>query len=120
VRGAEHVARSLAHATEFDREFQEYITRAAWGEIWTRPGLSIPTRHLLTIALLAALNRPEELALHLEATSNTGVSPQELKEALMHVAVYAGVPAANAAMKTAKRILAERSAQRSDPGGSRG
>ena len=105
VLGPAHVERALANATDFDRDFQDYITRAAWGEIWTRPGLSLQTRHLLTIVMLATLNRQEELAMHLEATRNTGVTAEEVREALMHVAVYAGVPAAHAAIKTAKRVL---------------
>jgi 4-carboxymuconolactone decarboxylase len=105
VLGAAHVERALDGATDFDRDFQAYITRAAWGEIWTRPGLSIQTRHLLTIVMLATLNRQEELAMHIEATKNTGVTAEEVREALMHVAVYAGVPAAHAALKTAKRVL---------------
>jgi len=86
-------------------ELQDYITRAAWGEIWTRPGLPLQTRHLLTIVMLAALHRQEELEMHLRATSNTGLSPEQVREALMQVAVYAGVPAANSAMKIAKRVL---------------
>jgi len=113
VLGGAHVERALAGANDFDRDFQEYITRAAWGEIWTRPGLPVPTRHLLTIVMLATLNRQEELAMHLEATKNTGLSVDEVKEALMQVAVYAGVPAAHAAIKTAKRVFAARGV--SDP-----
>jgi 4-carboxymuconolactone decarboxylase len=105
VLGDAHVDRSLREATDFDREFQEYITRSAWGEIWTRPGLPRATRHLLTIAMLAVLNRQEELAMHLEATGNTGVTEDEVKEVLMQVAVYAGAPAALAAIKTAKRVF---------------
>ena len=110
VLGAAHVERALDGATDFDRDFQAYITRSAWGENWTRPGLSLQTRHLLTIVMLATLNRQEELAMHLEATANTGLSPEEIREALMQVAVYAGVPAAHAAIKTAKRVLAARAA----------
>jgi 4-carboxymuconolactone decarboxylase len=105
VLGSAHVERALAAATDFDRDFQSYITRSAWGEIWTRPGLPLQTRHLLTIVMLATLNRQEELEMHLAATRNTGLTPEEVREALMHVAVYAGVPAANAALKTAKRVL---------------
>lgn len=105
VLGDAHVDRSLAAATDFDRDFQNYITRAAWGELWTRPGLSLHTRQLLTIVMLATLNRQEELAMHLEATRNTGLPLEQVREALMHVAVYAGVPAAHAAIKTAKRVL---------------
>ena len=110
VLGAAHVERALEGATDFDRDFQAYITRAAWGEIWTRPGLSVQTRQLLTLVMLATLNRQEELALHLEATANTGLSSEAIREALMQVAVYAGVPAANAAIQTAKRVLAGRGA----------
>jgi len=105
VLGDAHVDRSLAAATDFDRDFQSYITRTAWGEIWTRPGLELHTRQLLTIVMLAALNRQEELAMHLEATRHTGLSLEQVREALMHVAVYAGVPAAHAAIKTAKWVL---------------
>ena len=105
VLGDAHVDRSTATATDFDRDFQNYITRMAWGEIWTRPGLPLHTRQLLTIVMLATLNRQEELALHLEATRNTGLSPEQVREALLQVAVYAGVPAAHAAIKIAKRVL---------------
>lgn len=113
VLGDAHVDRALASVTELDREFQAYITRAAWGEIWARPGLVRHTRHLVTIAMLAALGRQEELAMHIRATVNTGVTLDEVKEVLMQVAVYAGVPAANAAFATAKRALSESSAQHS-------
>lgn len=107
VLGSAHVERSLAAATELDRDFQSYITRAAWGEIWARPGLARHSRHLVTIGMLAALGRQEELGMHIRATVNTGVTLDEVKEVLMQVAVYAGVPAANAAFATAKRVLAE-------------
>jgi len=107
VLGDAHVERALGAATDFDREFQAYITRAAWGEIWARPGLPRHVRHLLTIGMLAALGRQEELGMHIRATVNTGVTLAEVKEVLMQVAVYAGVPAANAAFATAKRVLGE-------------
>lgn len=107
VLGDEHVERSLAGATSLDRDFQEHVTRAVWGDVWSRPGLSRHTRHLLTLALLAALDRQEELALHLRATARTGVTLEELREVLLQVSVYAGVPAANAALRTAKRVLGE-------------
>jgi 4-carboxymuconolactone decarboxylase len=107
VLGDAHVDRALGAVTDLDREFQAYITRAAWGEIWARPGLARPTRHLITIGMLAALGRQEELAMHIRATVNTGVTLDEVKEVLMQVAVYAGVPAANAAFATAKRVLTE-------------
>jgi 4-carboxymuconolactone decarboxylase len=107
VLGAEHVARTEANTTPFDADYQRFITETAWGTIWTRPGLEKKTRHLLTIAMLAALGRHEELALHVRATRNTGVTPDELKEVLLHVSVYAGVPAANSAFAVAKRVYKE-------------
>lgn len=112
VLGSAHVDRALGAATDFDRDFQAYITRAAWGDIWARPGLSQHTRHLLTIAMLAALDRQEELGMHVRATVNTGVTQAEVREVLMQVAVYAGVPAANSAIKTAKRVFAEIDAEK--------
>jgi len=117
VLGAEHVARSQARMTAFDADFQRYITESAWGSIWTRPDLDRRTRSLITIAILAALGRTEELGLHFRASRNTGVDPKEIAEALMHVAVYAGVPAANSAFALAKRIFAEHdaSASATDP-----
>jgi 4-carboxymuconolactone decarboxylase len=104
VLGSEHVARAEANKTEFDADYQRFITESAWGTIWTRPGLEKKTRHLLTIAMLAALGRHEELALHVRATRNTGVTPEEVREVLLHVSVYAGVPAANSAFAIAKRV----------------
>ncbi|HVB23888.1 MAG TPA: 4-carboxymuconolactone decarboxylase [Ktedonobacteraceae bacterium] len=104
VLGNEYVEQSLARVTEFDADFQRYITETAWGSVWARPELDRRTRSLVTIAILAALGR-EELALHLRASRNTGVELQEITEVLLHVAVYAGVPAANSAFSTAKRVL---------------
>src|SRR5918911_4403663 len=104
VLGSEHVARAQARTSALDAEFQRFITEYAWGGVWARPDLDRRTRSLVTIAILAALGR-EELALHLRASRNTGVEPRELSEVLMHVAVYAGVPAANAAFAVAKRVL---------------
>jgi 4-carboxymuconolactone decarboxylase len=101
VLGAEHVERSMARATDLDRDFQRWITETAWGGVWTRDRLDRRTKHLLTIAILAALGR-EELGLHLRATRNTGTAPEDIAEALFHVAVYAGVPAANAAFAKLK------------------
>src|SRR5207237_2177043 len=101
VLGSEHVEQVQARTTEFDADFQRFITETAWGSIWARPDLDRRTRSLVTIAILAALGR-EELALHLRASRNTGVDPQEIAEVLLHVAVYAGVPAANAAFSVAK------------------
>jgi 4-carboxymuconolactone decarboxylase len=107
VLGAEHVERAEAGKTEFDADYQRYITENAWGTIWTRPGLDKKTRHMLTIAMLAALGKQDELALHVRATRNTGVTPEELREVLLHVSVYAGVPAANSAFAIAKRVYKE-------------
>jgi 4-carboxymuconolactone decarboxylase len=107
VLGEEHVDGAQASTTEFTRDFQELITRYAWGEIWTRPGVDRKTRSLLTIAILAALGRSEELRLHVRATRNTGATRDEVKEALMQVAVYAGVPAANSAFAHAAAIYRE-------------
>ena len=107
VLGAEHVERAEADKTEFDADYQRYITENAWGTIWTRPGLDKKTRHMLTIAMLAALGKNDELAMHIRATRNTGVTPEELREVLLHVSVYAGVPAANSAFAIAKRVYKE-------------
>ncbi len=105
VLGAAHVERSLAGATAFDAPFQHFITEMAWGGVWTRPELDRRTRSLITIAILAALGRREELALHLRGSANAGATPEEVREALLHVAIYAGVPAANSAFAVAKGIL---------------
>jgi 4-carboxymuconolactone decarboxylase len=107
VLGEAHVKRSIENATEFDKDFQELMTRHAWGDIWTRPGLDHRTRSLITIAMLAALGRNEELELHVRATRNTGATADEVKEVLMQVAIYAGIPAANSAFRIAKTALAE-------------
>lgn len=107
VLGEEHVARSSREASVFTAPFQELITRYAWGEIWSRPGLSEETRRLLTIAMLASLGRHEELELHLRASISCGVSSETISEVLLQTAVYAGVPAANSAFAIAKRVLAE-------------
>ncbi|HZO92621.1 MAG TPA: 4-carboxymuconolactone decarboxylase [Candidatus Baltobacteraceae bacterium] len=107
VLGEEHVARATASATELTRDFQQFITRYAWGEIWTRPGLDRKTRSMLTIAMTAALGRIDELRLHLRASRNAGVTRDEVKEVLMHVAVYAGVPAANTAFHHAADVYRE-------------
>jgi len=107
VLGAAHVKRSLRNATTLDQDYQDFITRYAWGGVWTRPGLDKKTRSLLTIAILAALGREEVLRLHVRAVRNTGATPEEVKEALLHVAVYAGVPAADSAFRIAKAVFAE-------------
>lgn len=105
VLGDAHVERAKAQETAFDADFQRYITESAWGGVWAREGLDRRTRSLVTISLLAALGRTEELALHLRASRNTGATPEEIAEALLHVAVYAGVPAANSAFAVAKSEL---------------
>jgi 4-carboxymuconolactone decarboxylase len=105
VLGDEHVNRAEANKTEFDKDFQEYITNNAWGAVWTRPGLTKRERSLITIALLAALGHEEELAMHIRATKNTGATEDDVKEVLLHTAVYAGVPVANGAIKIAKDVF---------------
>ncbi len=105
VLGNEHVDRAQARQTDFDAPFQQFITEVAWGSLWARPDLDRRTRSLITIALLAASGRTEELRLHLNASRNTGATPEEIRETLLHVAVYAGVPAANSAVALAKEIL---------------
>jgi 3-oxoadipate enol-lactonase/4-carboxymuconolactone decarboxylase len=107
VLGEAHVARATANVTDLDRDFQAFITRTAWGGVWTRPGLDRRTRSMLTIAVLASLGHEEELKLHLRASKNTGATPGDIAEVLMQVAVYAGVPAANSAVRTAKEIFKE-------------
>jgi 4-carboxymuconolactone decarboxylase len=106
VLGDAHVDRSLAKRNDFNEEFQALITRYAWGEIWTRSGLPRHTRSLLTIGLMVALNRPDEFKLHLRAAFNNGVTRDEIREVLLHCAVYAGVPAANAAFHMAEDVFA--------------
>lgn len=107
VLGDAHVDRALARETEFDRPFQQFITEGAWGTLWSRPGWSKRERSMVTIALLAALGHDEEVAMHVRATARTGATRDDICEALMHVAVYAGVPAANRAFKIAKAVFAE-------------
>ncbi len=106
VLGPAHVARAAAATTAFDADFQRFLTEGAWGSVWSRPGLTRRERSMITLALLAALGHDDELALHIRATRNTGATPQDIAEAMMHVAVYAGVPAANHAVKIAKATLA--------------
>lgn len=108
VLGNAHVDNASAKMTEFDADFQSFITEGAWGSVWSRPGLSKRERSMITLALLAALGHDEEVAMHVRATANTGATPDDIKEALLHVAVYAGVPAANRAFKIAREELAKR------------
>ncbi|MCR5891190.1 MULTISPECIES: 4-carboxymuconolactone decarboxylase [Burkholderia] len=110
VLGDAHVNRSIENRTEVTDEFQNLITRYAWGEIWTRDGLPRHTRSLLTIAMMVALNRGEELALHLRAARNNGVTRDEIKEVLLQTAIYCGVPAANSAFHLADKIFKEQDA----------
>jgi len=110
VLGDAHVDRALAARTAFTEEFQELITRHAWGELWTRPGLPRATRSLITVALLAALHHDEELRLHVRGALRNGASVAELKEVLLHTAVYCGAPAANRAFRVVAEVLAEEGA----------
>lgn len=107
VLGPAHVARAEAASTPFDAPFQALITDAAWGHVWSRRTISLRERSMMTIALLAGLGNDGELALHLRAIPNTGASRDDVMEALLHVAIYAGVPRANHAIKLAKEIFAE-------------
>jgi 4-carboxymuconolactone decarboxylase len=111
VLGDAHVDRSLQNRNEFNEEFQDLITRYAWGEIWTRPGLPRKTRSLLTIAMIVALNRPDEFRLHVRAAFNNGVTREEIKEVLLHAAIYCGVPAANSAFHAAQEVFSEMKAK---------
>ena len=110
VLGSDHVDRASSGISEIDRDFQQWITERVWGDLWTRPGLDLRSRSMVTIAVLGALNH-EELELHLRAARNTGVTVSEITEILLHVAVYAGVPAANRAFKVAKAIYEEEGGQ---------
>jgi 3-oxoadipate enol-lactonase/4-carboxymuconolactone decarboxylase len=107
VLGSAHVDASLAKRNPFNQDFQDLITRYAWGETWARPGLSRKTRSLLTLAMLVALNRGEELQLHVRAAINNGVTQDEIKETFLQCAIYCGVPAANSAFRLAEAVLAE-------------
>jgi len=107
VLGDSHVDRAEANKTPFDADFQRFITEAAWGTVWTRSGLDRRTRHLVTLAILAAMGKEHELAMHIRAMQNTGVTQEELREVFMQVAVYAGVPSANTAFSVANKIFAE-------------
>lgn len=111
VLGEAHVARATAATTDFDRPFQELITRSAWGSVWQREELTKRDRSLITIALLAALGHYDEFVMHLRATRNTGATMEEVREALLHVAIYAGVPAANHAIQLAKKTFEEMAAE---------
>lgn len=107
ILGDAHVDRAEASKTPFDAAFQTFITEGAWGSVWSRPGLTKRERSMITIALLAAQGHDEEVAMHVRATANTGASMDDVMETLLHVAVYAGVPAANRAFKIAKQAFAD-------------
>ena len=107
VLGDDHVDRATAEATDLTRDFQQLITEYAWGDVWTRAGLDRRTRSLITITALVALGHHEELALHLRGALRNGVSVEEIKETLLHSAVYCGVPAANTAFRIAQQTFAE-------------
>jgi 4-carboxymuconolactone decarboxylase len=107
VLGDAHVDRAESKRNAFNAEFQELITRHAWGEIWTRPGLPRHTRSLLTVGLMVALNRSDEFKLHVRAAFNNGVTRDEIKEVLMQCAIYAGIPAANSAFHMAEEVFAQ-------------
>jgi 4-carboxymuconolactone decarboxylase len=107
VLGDEHVDRAVESTTEFTREFQDFITRYAWGEIWTRPGLDRKTRSAIALTALIALGHDEEFALHVRAALRNGMTPEEIKEVVLQSAIYCGVPAANTAFKIAQAVLDE-------------
>lgn len=115
VLGDEHVDAAGEGTTDFTKDFQDLITRYAWGELWSRPGLDRRTRSCLTLVALVALNRMEELAMHIRAARRNGLSDDEIKEVLLHTAIYCGVPAANTAFAVAQRVLDDRDA--GQPGG---
>lgn len=107
VLGDAHVEQASRNMTDLDRPFQELITEAAWGHVWSRPNLTKRERSLITLALLAGLGCEDELALHIRATANTGASQEDVREMLMHVAIYAGIPAANTAFRIVKEVFAQ-------------
>ncbi len=110
VLGDEHVDRAITATTGFTAEFQDLVTRYAWGDVWSRPGLDRRTRSCITLAALVATGREHELAMHVRAALRNGVTPDELKEVLLHCAVYCGVPAANGAFAIAQGVLEEEGA----------
>ena len=111
VLGDEHVDRAIESTTDFTAAFQDFITRYAWGSVWTRDGLDRRTRSCITLAVLTALGRDGEIAMHVRAARTNGLTHEEISEVLLHTAVYAGVPAANAAFAIAQRVLAEETAE---------
>jgi len=111
VLGDAHVDRAAARATSFTADFQDLITRYAWGEIWSRPGLDRKTRSAITLTAMVALGRDEELEMHVRAARRNGLTEDDIKEVLLHTAIYCGVPAANAAFAIAQRVLEEDTAE---------
>ena len=107
VLGAEHVDKSMATATDFNRTMQEFVTEYCWGAVWTRPGLPRKTRSMLNLAMLTALNRPHEIKLHVRGALNNGISREEIAEIFLQAGVYCGVPAAIDAFRTAKEVFDE-------------
>lgn len=114
VLGDSHVDKAEQNKSAFDAPFQDLITEAAWGHVWSRPEWTKRERSMVTIALLAALGHDEEVAMHVRATANTGATPEDLREAMLHVALYAGVPAANHAIKIIKNTLDEMNGRREE------
>ncbi|MFK0379017.1 4-carboxymuconolactone decarboxylase [Pandoraea sp. NPDC090278] len=114
VLGDAHVDRTLTRRNDFNDDFQDFITRFAWGDIWTRPGLTRHMRSMITLSLLIALNRGDEFRMHVRAAFNNGVTREEMKELFMHAALYAGLPAANQAIHDAEKVFAEM--ETADPG----
>ncbi len=112
ILGDNHVDKSIDNITEFDQPFQEMITESAWGSVWSRDHWTPRERSMVTLALLAALGHQEEFVLHLKATKNSGATMEDIRESLMHVAIYAGVPAANSAFRIAKQVYAEMDADK--------
>ncbi|HEY2223930.1 carboxymuconolactone decarboxylase family protein [Actinomycetospora sp.] len=110
VLGAAHVERSMADVSEFSRPVQEYVTRACWGDVWSRPGLDRRTRSLLNLVMLTALNRPHELAVHVRGAITNGATVEEIQETLLHATVYCGAPAGLEAFRVAERVLDEMAA----------
>lgn len=107
VLGEAHVERSIANATDFDKPMQELTTEYCWGTVWTRPGLTRKERSMINLAMISALNHPEELALHVRGAINNGCTPEEISEIFLQVAIYCGVPTAIESFKVGKRVLAD-------------
>jgi 4-carboxymuconolactone decarboxylase len=116
VLGDAHVDRAVANTTDLTAAFQDFITRSAWGDVWSRPGLDRRTRSIVTLTALTSLRAENEIAMHVRGAISNGLTPQEIGEVLLHTAIYAGVPAANAAFAIAQRTLAEMGLPEAEPG----